>query len=167
MTLNPLDIIAAEEGFVVPDSAGQFWHIGQTGPRQWTLTAPDGTGQTVAVRASDDSPQGALATLAEAANPPADALAAQAAAARLSAAREECSRRIYAVAPETTQMNLASCASAGLLPPADLDAYRAGLGWIAAMRATWRPLAAGSADPYAEANWPPVPAGVAALTARF
>jgi hypothetical protein len=93
--------------------------------------------------------------------------AVEAAARARAIASAECRRRILAVASESTQMNLASAAAAGLLDEADLAAYRAGLGWVAAMRATWAPLAEAGADPADDAAWPACPPEAAALAARF
>lgn len=94
-------------------------------------------------------------------------LAAEALAARQNAARTECRQRILAVVPETTQANLTAAAAADLLPPADRTTFAAGLGWIAAMRATWPALAEAGTDPAADASWPPLPPGVAELAARY
>lgn len=83
------------------------------------------------------------------------------------AAKAECRRRIYTVCSEVAQMNLAAACAAGLLSSEDLVAYRAGLAWVAAMRAAWPEIAASGADPAEDANWPTVPAGVAGLAAAF
>lgn len=136
------------------------------GGTTWRVT--DGTQEwTVAVRAADNTAEAAIAAVQEMLAPAQGLSAAQLAAQRQAAAREECRRRILAVVPETAQVNLTAAAVADLLPAADLAAFKAGLGWIAAMRAAWGPLAAGSADLYADASWPAVPEGVAALAARF
>jgi hypothetical protein len=135
------------------------------GGTMWRVT--DGAGEwTVAVRAADNTEAAALAAVQEMLSPPADVLAAQAAAARSSAAREECRRRILAVVPETAQVNLTAAAAAGLLSPADLATFKAGLGWIAAMRAAWGAVAEGG-QPVDAADWPVAPAEVVALGARF
>lgn len=83
-------------------------------------------------------------------------------------AAKECSRRIYAVADETAQMNMASMASAGLLTSEQMTAYQSGLQWIAQMRGTWRGLAADtSKDVTVDANWPECHADVVALAGAF
>lgn len=87
-------------------------------------------------------------------------------AGRMAAAQAECRRRILAVVPETTQMNLTAAAAANVLSPADRATFAAGLGWIAAMRAAWPAIAAAGIAPEA-ATWPGVPAGVEALARRF
>ena len=86
---------------------------------------------------------------------------------RREAARMECRRRIMAVANETTQINVTAAASAGLLTADQMTAWRAALGWVAAMRANWRTLAQSGADLSEDANWPALPAGVAELAAAF
>lgn len=88
-------------------------------------------------------------------------------AARSDAARAECARRIGAVVNQTAQMNLAAAAAGGLLAPADAATYRAGLAWIAAMRAVWRGVADTGRDPAEDANWPAPPAAVIDLGRRF
>ena len=82
-------------------------------------------------------------------------------------ARRECRRRILEVADETAQINLASAVAAGQLSDAELASYRAGLGWLTAMRGTWARLAAAGKDPADDGNWPEVPDGVKALFARY
>lgn len=96
----------------------------------------------------------------------AETIAAQVAAGRLAAAKAECRRRIFAVANETAQMNLAAVAAAGLMTAPDRATYAAGLAWVAAMRAACT-AAAKADDPSADALWPAVPDGVAALAARY
>ncbi len=83
--------------------------------------------------------------------------AVEAEAAGLAARKAECKARIFAVADDMAQINLAAAAAANLLPPDELAIYQAGLGWVAAMRAA----SAGGGD------WPEVPEGVAELAARF
>lgn len=87
----------------------------------------------------------------------AEAKAAQAAAVQLAGRKGECRDRIFAVVDATAQMNLAAAAAAGGLDDDQMQTYRAGLGWIAAMRAA----CAGGDD------WPSVPAGVVELANQF
>jgi hypothetical protein len=82
-------------------------------------------------------------------------------------ARDLCRARILAVCNETAQTNLAAAAAAGLLTPRDMAIYRVGMVWVATMRAAWGPLADAGADLRDDANWPPVPPGVAELGGRF
>ena len=82
-------------------------------------------------------------------------------------AKAECARRIYAVASQVAQMNMASVAAAGVMTADDMTAYRAGLAWIASMRAAWVVICDKASDPLDDASWPAVPNGVAALAARF
>lgn len=96
----------------------------------------------------------------------AETMAAEAAAKQLAAAKAECRRRIFAVANEAAQMNLASWNSAGLLSIDDRATYAAGLAWVSAMRAACA-TAAVAPDPADDALWPAVPPGVADLAARF
>ena len=86
---------------------------------------------------------------------------------RMSAASDECSRRIYDVAPQTTQMNLSSVAGAGMLPPEDLTTWQSALVWVGLMRGTWRNLAATGADISDDTNWPELPLGVADLVDKY
>lgn len=76
--------------------------------------------------------------------------------AALAARKADCRRRIFAVADETAQMNLAAAAAAGVLEEEQMTVYRAGLAWIHAMRAAC-----------ADGHWPEPPAEVVALAARF
>ncbi len=74
----------------------------------------------------------------------------------LSNRKTECRARIFEVCDEIAQMNMASAAAAGLLNKAQMRNYRAGLIWIADMRAA-----------SATGLWPEIPAGVADLAAQF
>jgi hypothetical protein len=96
----------------------------------------------------------------------AETVAAEAKAERLAAAKAECRRRIFAVANETAQINLAAVAAAGLLNAGDKAIYATGLAWVAAMRAACATAAVAS-DATDDALWPAIPPGVAALAARF
>ena len=82
--------------------------------------------------------------------------------------KDECRARIYAVANQTAQMNMASFAAAGLLDDAKMTAYTSGLQWVAAMRAKCAELIAAADPSYRDdAAWPPCPAAAAALAAQF
>lgn len=93
--------------------------------------------------------------------------AAAALALRLEAARAECGRRIGLVVNQTAQMNLAAAAAGGILPAADAATYRLGLGWIAAMRTAWRPIAQAGQDPQEDRHWPAAPEAVIEMGRRF
>lgn len=93
--------------------------------------------------------------------------AAEELANRVEAAKAECRRRILSVADETAQMNMASAASAGLLTTEQMAVWQSALGWVAAMRGAWATLAETDADLSDDANWPDLPAGVAALAAAL
>lgn len=86
---------------------------------------------------------------------------------RVSLARRECQRRIYAVADLHAQMNMSAVAGAGLMTTDQMDAWKAGLLWIEQMRANWEPLAAGTDDITDDANWPTCPVAAAALADGF
>lgn len=86
---------------------------------------------------------------------------------RAEAARAECARRIVALAPPSTQINLAAAAAGGLLSKEEAAAYRAALVWIGAMRGTWAGLAEAGLDPADPRHWPAPPEGLAALVQRY
>lgn len=89
-------------------------------------------------------------------------------ATRFGLAKVECKKRIFAIADEIAQINLAAAAGAGLLLPADLLIYRAGLQWVDDMRQNCGALATNhEADISDDASWPTVPAGVAELAERY
>lgn len=89
----------------------------------------------------------------------------------------ECRRRIYAVAPAESQMNMA--AAVGVISSKAASARtddekvilagaEAAIGWVAAMRATVATLAADAdADFTADAAWPDVPPEALAMTQHF
>lgn len=128
---------------------------------------------------------------AEGDTPPAPAhlteaeVAGRLAAIRAKGIKAECRARILAVVPETAQMNIAQAvttytaerlrgateagaeAAAGL-SDADFSTARAGRQWIAEMQAACRAMARDpGTDHTADAAWPAIPDGVAALVARF
>lgn len=87
---------------------------------------------------------------------------------RLSEARIACQKRIYAVADLHAQMNIGAASGAGLLSTAQMDAWRAGLAWVAQMRAAWRPLADDtSKDINSDDSWPKCPQATIELAAAF
>jgi len=98
----------------------------------------------------------------------ADAKSAAATLQHTELTRAECRRRIYTVADETAQINLAAAAAAGTLDETQMGVYRNGLDWVAQMRATCRVLAD---DPQRsatdDAEWPPLPDGLAELADLF
>ena len=82
--------------------------------------------------------------------------------------KDECKKRIYAVADETTQMNLAAAAATDLLSSEDLSTFKASLAWVAAMRANVATLVAADDEDYAaDAKWPAVPAGAVELGKKY
>lgn len=97
----------------------------------------------------------------------AEGKAAEAAQAAEQDAKAECRRRIIEVCDETAQLNLTAACAAGVMTEAQLITYRIGLGWVAAMRATWPEIANRALDPQDDANWPVVPSGVAELLSSY
>ena len=86
---------------------------------------------------------------------------------RKEAISAECRRRIYEIADETAQINLVAANGAGMLTPEHVAVWKSGLQWVAAMRAQYQTIFTQGLDPYDDANWPDVPAGVAELGAAF
>lgn len=84
------------------------------------------------------------------------------------AIKAECGRRIMAVASQNAQMNMTAACAAGVMSDADKATYAASLLWVAQMRARCAALI-DAADPgYTDdTKWPPCPAPVVALAARF
>lgn len=82
--------------------------------------------------------------------------------------KDECRRRIFAVANETAQMNMASHVAAGLFDAAKRAAFLAALQWVAEMRAACGALIASADATFTTDDaWPPCPPEVAALAAQF
>lgn len=87
---------------------------------------------------------------------------------RLEQAKAACRARIFAVADEVAQINLAAAAGAGLFSPSELLTYRAGLQWVEAMRQNCGTLAMKhNMEISADESWPDIPAGVAELAERY
>jgi hypothetical protein len=87
---------------------------------------------------------------------------------RVAQVKTECKRRIFAVADEIAQINLAAAAGAGLFTPGEILIYRKGLQWVENMRENCVPLAYDhEAEITADASWPAVPDGVAELAAQY
>jgi hypothetical protein len=83
-------------------------------------------------------------------------------------ASQECSRRIYAIADETAQMNMASMASAGLMSDDQMNAWKQALFWVEQMRGTWRGLASDTSKVITDdTHWPTCPNAAAALADGF
>ncbi|OKP66778.1 hypothetical protein BTE77_31380 [Ensifer adhaerens] len=109
--------------------------------------------------------------------PPAPPTAEELAAARLAAIKDECRRRIYAVASAETQMNMTAATTLiSAKPPEDRDTrdlsiltgQTAALAWVTAMRANVAILAAEpEADITLEAGWPACPPEVLAVVNLF
>ncbi len=98
----------------------------------------------------------------------ADAKSAALAAQHSDAVKTECRRRIFAVADEMAQINLAAAAAAGTLDDTQMQVYRQGLAWVSEMRAACQGLATDpQRNPGADGEWPPLPDGLAALAGQF
>lgn len=84
------------------------------------------------------------------------------------AVKDECRGRVHAVLSAEAQRNLTAHASVGMLSRDHLDAYRAGLSWIAKMRQVCRDLIAAQDITFGEdKHWPSPPASVAELARSF
>lgn len=82
--------------------------------------------------------------------------------------KAECQRRIYAVVDQVAQVNLAAAAAGGVLTAEQMTVYRAGLAWIAAMRAACGTLIAASDQAFAEdRHWPTPEASIVTLADAF
>lgn len=82
--------------------------------------------------------------------------------------KAECRRRIFAVADDTAQMNMASHAAAGLFDAGKRAAFLAALQWVAEMRGACGVLIASADATFTTDDaWPPCPPEVAALAAQF
>lgn len=128
-------------------------------PNGWTVTPPEGPAVLVFVPAGETSAQAAIAAWTQAQAPrvpdPAE---------RALQIKAECRRRIYAVANETAQMNLAGAAVSGMLTPAQMEVYAEGVAWVMAMRAH---CAALIADPGLAPAWPEPSDAVRTLAAAY
>lgn len=82
--------------------------------------------------------------------------------------KSECERRILVVASRNTQMNLTAAASVGAMDAPSVTTYASAVAWVADMRARCAELIAASDLQYTQdAKWPPLPAGVADLCAKY
>ena len=98
----------------------------------------------------------------------ADAKSAAQAEQRAETIKAECRRRIFAVADDMAQINLAAAAAAGALDDVQMRVYRSGLAWVAEMRGTCRVLMADpERNPGADAEWPGLPDGLVGLAGQF
>ncbi len=81
---------------------------------------------------------------------------------------EECRRRIYAIASQAAQTNMAAARAADLLTKDENSAFAAGLGWITMMRNACAALIEAKDETFADdAQWPNCPPAVVALAAKF
>lgn len=80
----------------------------------------------------------------------------------------EVERRIFAHASANTQMNMTGAATAGLLTADQMDAYKQGLLWVAAMRSKGAELIANNTEDYLDdKHWPEPSAAAVALADVF
>ena len=106
-----------------------------------------------------------------------EAVAAADAAERLALVKAECRHRIYAIASQEAQTNVATALGVALVTAiidrtdeekATIAAARAGLAWVKAMRETVPLLAADPAvDFRADDEWPACPPAAAAVYSSF
>lgn len=136
-------------------------------PAQWELVSVLSTLQAMGFQSVDDllaecAAAGVAAPPAPPApNPPPPEPINQTVAA-------ECQRRIYAVASQNCQMNMTAYVASGQASDAEKATFTAALGWVQAMRGAFASLAAAQDATFADdAHWPPCPASVVALAARF
>lgn len=84
------------------------------------------------------------------------------------ATKAECQRRIYAVVDQIAQVNLAAAAAGGVLTSKQMTDYRAGLIWIASMRAACGTLIARNDLTFVEdEHWPEPAATIVTLATAF
>ena len=82
--------------------------------------------------------------------------------------KAECGRRIYAVASQAAQTNMAAARAAGVLTEEQNAAFLSGLQWIAAMRGAAGKLVAASDATYKnDSHWPACPQAVIDLADAF
>ena len=108
---------------------------------------------------------------------PEDVVSAAENGVRVSTAKAECRRRIYAAASAETQMNMATAAAVISAKEASartedeasiLSGLDDAIGWVAQMRARVTELADDAAlDIGDDANWPPLPDGARDVVAKF
>ncbi|PYG33131.1 hypothetical protein [Pelagimonas varians] len=83
--------------------------------------------------------------------------------ARAGAIKGKCRANILAVLDEYTLSNIQGAAIAGELDAGDMDIFRAGRAWVAAMLDECRAAISSGDDP----AWPDLPAGVADLAEKY
>lgn len=82
--------------------------------------------------------------------------------------KQECGRRIYAIASQNTQMNMTAACAAGAMSEADRAAYALALAWVSAMRARCSELIANADAAYAlDSKWPVCQPSVVALAQSY
>lgn len=152
---------------------------------EWRVHEEDGRTFDVVVRAGGTADDAIAAVVEVLTGPTHEQIAADLAVDHMEKVKAECRRRILAVASEIAQNNVARAvtiyttarvrgateAEAETLSRlSDADIVLAGAfdTWVAEMLAASRTMVEDvTADFYADASWPTVPAGVAELAARF
>lgn len=82
--------------------------------------------------------------------------------------KAECQRRIYAVVDQIAQVNLAAAAAGGVLTSDQMTVYRAGLAWIASMRAVCGQLVTNKDEAFKDDRpWPDPDPTIIALADQF
>ena len=139
----------------------------------WAVSEIDADGQVialhkVAIRAGGTGDDAIAAVEEEKQGPSPEEIATQQQIRRVAGVKLVCRARIYRVADEDAQINLASNAAGGLLTLPQMTTYRSGLVWVIAMRAACALIASRpDLDENNDANWPVVPFGVPELAALF
>ena len=84
------------------------------------------------------------------------------------AIKAECQRRIYAVVDQIAQVNLAAAAAGGVFSDPQMTVYRAGLAWIASMRAVCGQLVTNNDEAFKEdRHWPDPGPTIIALANQY
>jgi hypothetical protein len=82
--------------------------------------------------------------------------------------KEECRTRIFEIADQISQTNLATACSAGRMTEEDIGSYNELLDWIGAMREACRSMAHAPGPNGADSGaWPVPPASAASIARRF
>lgn len=89
--------------------------------------------------------------------------AATAVAAAISAIKADCGARIIAELDQNTLLNIQGAAISGELTADEMEVFKAGRTWVAAMQDASRAAIVGGVDPV----WPELPDGVAELAAEY
>lgn len=85
-----------------------------------------------------------------------------------SAVKDECRRRILAVASSNTQINMIAAVAAGILSEAERSSYSSAVEWVGDMRRASTLLISNKDNDFRdESKWPPIPEHALALCKKF